>query len=63
MRAGFSKVEFRYYWYLGQASLVNQEGIPRERRLENAQSMDGVLQKLMPLSRHLFKYIGFVAHK
>lgn len=62
-RAGFSRVEFRYYWYLGQAFLVNEEGKPRERRLANAETTDGVLQRLMPLSRHLYKYIGFVAHK
>jgi len=62
-RAGFTKVELRYYWYLGQASLVNEEGKPREERLANAATMDGVLQRLMPLSRHLYKYVGFVAEK
>jgi ubiquinone/menaquinone biosynthesis C-methylase UbiE len=63
MRVGFSKVDFRYYWYLGQAFLVNEEGKPREERLANAATTDGVLQRLMPLSRHLYKYVGFVAHK
>jgi ubiquinone/menaquinone biosynthesis C-methylase UbiE len=63
MRVGFSKVEFRYYWYLGQAYLVNEEGKPREDRLANAAKTDEVLQKVMPLSRHLYKYVGFIAHK
>lgn len=63
MKVGFSKVEFRYYWYLGQAYLVNEEGKPREDRLANAAKTDEVLQKLMPLSRHLYKYVGFIAHK
>ena len=63
MRVGFSKVEFTYYWYLGQAFLVNEEGKPREERLANAAKTDEVLQKVMPLSRHLYKYVGFIAHK
>jgi hypothetical protein len=63
LRVGFSKVEFRYYWYLGQAYLVNEEGKPREDRLANAAKTDEVLQKVMPLSRHLYKYVGFIAHK
>jgi ubiquinone/menaquinone biosynthesis C-methylase UbiE len=63
LRVGFSKVEFRYYWFLGQAFLVNEEGVPRETRLANAATMDRVLQKSMPLARHLYKYVGFVATK
>jgi ubiquinone/menaquinone biosynthesis C-methylase UbiE len=63
LKAGFSSVTFRYYWYLGQASLVNEEGKPREERLKNAETMDRVLQNVMPLSRQLFKYVGFVAVK
>jgi hypothetical protein len=60
---GFSNVEFRYYWFLGQAFLVNEEGKPREERLANATTMDAVLQRVMPLSRQLYKYLGFVATK
>ncbi len=63
MKVGFSSVTFKYYWYLGQAFLVNEEGKPREERLKNAETTDGVLQRLMPLSRHLYKYIGFTAVK
>lgn len=63
LRVGFSKVEFRYYWFLGQAFLVNEDGKPRETRLANANTMDGVLQRVMPLSRQLYKYLGFVATK
>jgi SAM-dependent methyltransferase len=61
--SGFSSVTFMYYWFLGQAHLVNEDGVPRERRIENAQTMDKMLQRVMPLSRHLYKYIGFVATK
>ena len=63
LRVGFRSVEFRYYWYLGQASLVNEEGVPRETRLTNAAMMDRVLQRTMPVARALYKYVGFVAVK
>jgi len=63
LKVGFSKVEFSYHWYLGQAFLVNEEGLEREERLKNASTTDRVLKKLLPLSRHLFKYVGFIATK
>lgn len=63
LEAGFSEVHFTYYWYLGQALVVNDESRPRERRLEDAALVDAVLQKVMPMSRHLYKYLGFVAIK
>ena len=63
MKVGFSSVTFRYHWYLGQAFLVNEAGKPREERLKNAETTDVVLRKLLPLSRHLYKYVGFVAVK
>ena len=63
LAAGFSDVKFTYYWYLGQAVVVNDESRPREQRLANASLVDAVLQQVMPLSRHLYKYIGFVATK
>jgi ubiquinone/menaquinone biosynthesis C-methylase UbiE len=63
MKVGFSSVTFTYYWYLGQAFLVNEEGKPREERLKNAELTDKVLQRTMPLSRQLYKYVGFLAIK
>jgi ubiquinone/menaquinone biosynthesis C-methylase UbiE len=63
MKVGFSSVTFRYHWYLGQAFLVNEAGKPRDERLKNAETTDMVLRKLLPLSRHLYKYVGFVAVK
>jgi SAM-dependent methyltransferase len=63
LEAGFTSVTFSYYWYLGQALDVNDESKPREQRLADAALVDSVLHKVMPLSRHLFKYIGFVATK
>ncbi len=63
LSAGFTDVKFKYYWYLGQASVVNDPTKSREERLVNAELVDSVLQKVMPLSRALYKYIGFVATK
>ncbi len=63
-RAGFSRVTFHYYWFLGQAHVVNDASRPsRDERLERAGEMDAVLQRILPLSRRLYKYIGFVAEK
>lgn len=63
LEVGFTSVQFTYYWYLGQAGVVNDPSVPRDQRLANAAVVDAVLQKVMPLSRNLFKYIGFVATK
>jgi SAM-dependent methyltransferase len=60
---GFTEVTFTYYWYLGQAFVVNDESRPREQRLVEAAFVDSVLQRSMPLARQLYKYIGFVATK
>lgn len=63
LAAGFAKVEIRYYWFLGQAVVVNEEGLAPEVQRANAARMDAVLQRTLPLSRSLYKYIGFVATK
>jgi ubiquinone/menaquinone biosynthesis C-methylase UbiE len=59
--AGFSEVSFFYYWFLGQAALVNDSRLPREERLMAANLCAETLLKGLPLTRHLFKYVGFVA--
>lgn len=60
---GFSKVEIFYYWFIGQASVVNNPYMKKEENLKSAKSMDNVLQNVLPLSRHLYKYLGFKATK
>lgn len=60
---GFKNIEFIYHWYIGQAQLVNDENLEREVRLERANTMHQYLTKSLPLSRHLFKYVGFIAEK
>lgn len=60
---GFKNIRFIYHWYVGQAQLVNDESMEREERLKHANSMHQYLTKSLPLSRHLFKYVGFIAEK
>jgi SAM-dependent methyltransferase len=59
--AGFAEVEISYYWYLGQASVVNKSGGDAAARLEMARLFAATLEKGLPLTRSLFKYVGFVA--
>jgi SAM-dependent methyltransferase len=61
LAAGFSEVSFSYYWFLGQAGMVNDSQFPRDQRLLAAATCAETLRKGLPLTRHLFKYIGFVA--
>ena len=63
LAVGFSKVEIFYYWFLGQASIVNNPDSPKDENLKYAAVMDKTLQSVLPLSRHLYKYLGFVATK
>lgn len=60
---GFSKVEVFYYWFLGQASLINDNWGTKEERIKYADVMDGILQRSLPVSRNLYKYMGFIATK
>lgn len=56
-RAGFSKVNFEYQWFLGEGYIFHNVS---ER---SAIHMEAHLRKLLPLSRGLFKYISFTARK
>jgi SAM-dependent methyltransferase len=60
---GFREVNLCYHWFLGQRELVNDEEYAREDRMHQAEVMDHMLKRALPLSRHLFKYIGVVATK
>jgi SAM-dependent methyltransferase len=61
--AGFSRVDLFYEWFVGQGQMINDESLPREQRFANAEVVHGLLASALPLSRALFKYIGFVAIK
>lgn len=59
--AGFREVQIQYYWALGQAAIVNGPAGDPVRNRETATVFMATLQRGLPLTRHLFKYIGFVA--
>ncbi len=60
---GFKDVKFVYYWYIGQAFIINQAGLEKQVGLQQANFMDDILQMLLPVSKNLYKYIGFIATK
>jgi ubiquinone/menaquinone biosynthesis C-methylase UbiE len=61
LAAGFARVDISYYWYLGQASVVNDPALSPEQRISTARLFAKTLEKGLPLTRMLFKYVGFVA--
>lgn len=63
LEAGFSKVEIKYHWFLGETLVVNNPKFDKEQNLTTAHFFNEVLHSSMPLSRHLYKYVGFVATK
>jgi SAM-dependent methyltransferase len=61
--AGFSRVDFHYHWFLGEAFLINSGEKSRDELLREAALVSATLQRALPVSRALFKYLGFVATK
>ncbi|MBA2522349.1 MAG: class I SAM-dependent methyltransferase [Solirubrobacterales bacterium] len=59
--AGFASQRFFYEWFVGQGQLINDPERDRERALGDADVVSGLLARAHPLSRPLFKYMGFVA--
>jgi len=56
-KAGFSKVDFEYQWFLGQGYVIHNVSE------ESAEHILLHLKRLLPLSRGLFKYFSFIAKK
>jgi len=63
LAAGFARVEFHYHWFLGEGALINSGAAPREELFRRAATVDEALRRALPVSRNLFKYLGFVATK
>src|SRR5260221_263398 len=63
VEAGFKEVEFFYHWFLGQASIINNATSLRVESVKLAEEMSRNLTRSLPLSRPLFKYLGFYAVK
>ena len=56
--AGFSKVEIRSEWMLGEAGIIHGKETARV-----AEQFRHYMRSLLPLSRHLFKYVSVLAVK
>lgn len=56
LKAGFAHVDFNYEWYIGQAYYIHNEP-------ETGEMIEAYLRKLLPATRHLFKYVSFKARK
>lgn len=63
LAAGFTRVEFHYHWFLGEGALINGGTAPREELFRQAATIHEALMRALPVSRNLFKYLGFVATK
>ena len=55
---GFSKVDVSYEWYVGEARVIHSDDT-----VECAASIRMILNELLPLTKHLFKYLKIVAEK
>jgi ubiquinone/menaquinone biosynthesis C-methylase UbiE len=61
---GFSTAEFFYEWFVGQGVMINEIGKkPRKDLLAEAEVISAFLLRAFPLSKSMFKYVGFVATK
>lgn len=63
LETGFSEVKIFFHWFLGQGALINDSRYSQEERFRFADVMDETLQRTMPLSKNLYKYLGFIATK
>lgn len=58
---GFSSQRFFFEWFVGQGQLINDPDRDRVQALADADVVSELLRRAQPLSRPLFKYMGFVA--
>lgn len=56
-KIGFNEVKVNYHWYLAQAKVMHNQSF------EDANVIDEHLQRLLPLTQHLYKYLEFVLVK
>jgi SAM-dependent methyltransferase len=59
--AGFRHVEVKYYWHIGQARIAHDASLDDRTRAIVLEQIGSMLAASQPLSRALYKYIGFVA--
>jgi len=54
---GFAEATYEYDWFLGQGSVMH------EQSFQEAESIDTYLKSVLPLSKHLFKYVKIILKK
>lgn len=61
LEAGFASVDFFYEWFVGRGQIINDAELSAAERDGRADAIEDLLQRALPLSRGMFKYLGFVA--
>jgi ubiquinone/menaquinone biosynthesis C-methylase UbiE len=56
--AGFSNFKIKYEWFLGEGNIIHDE-----RTNASAGTMRSYFHEMLPLTRHLFKYVSIYAEK
>jgi ubiquinone/menaquinone biosynthesis C-methylase UbiE len=62
-QVGFKNIEFIYHWFIGQAQIINNPDSSINEKTAQAQLIHNCLTEVLPISRSLFKYVGFIAYK
>jgi ubiquinone/menaquinone biosynthesis C-methylase UbiE len=57
LELGYSEANYEYVWYLGQGTIMH------EHSFKEAEVIDNYLQSIMPLSKHLYKYVKVILIK
>lgn len=57
LRLGYTEATYEYDWFLGQGAIMH------EHSFDEAEKIDNYLKDILPLSKHLFKYIKVVLKK
>lgn len=57
LEMGYSNASFEYDWFLGQGTIMH------EHSFQEAEAIDQYLKMVLPLSKHLYKYITIVLEK
>ncbi len=60
---GFKNIRVEYDWFLGQGMMINEASVPVAERFKNANVVDGILKRQLPLTLHLFKYLSVFAER
>ena len=56
-KIGFSKFEAQYHWFLTEGVVLHQQSA------QDAKVINDYLQTLLPVTKDLFKYVGFILEK